>query len=145
MLSDIIECMATSDNVVRAGLTPKLRDVDTLIEMLTYEAGPASQQLLRPTSWEGGMGLLYDPPIDEFSVLKIDLSSSSSSTSSKQRAVEGPSICVVTKGEGLVKFGDASAKEEVKKGDVLFIAAQAEVEWEAQEGLEVFRAFVEVK
>ncbi len=31
-----IECMATSDNVVRAGLTPKLRDVDVLVEMLTY-------------------------------------------------------------------------------------------------------------
>ena len=27
---DCIECMATSDNVVRAGLTPKKRDVKTL-------------------------------------------------------------------------------------------------------------------
>jgi len=31
-----IEAMATSDNVVRAGLTPKLKDSKTLIEMLTY-------------------------------------------------------------------------------------------------------------
>jgi len=28
---DCIECMATSDNVVRAGLTPKFKDVETLI------------------------------------------------------------------------------------------------------------------
>ena len=28
--------MATSDNVVRAGLTPKLKDIDTLLSMLTY-------------------------------------------------------------------------------------------------------------
>jgi mannose-6-phosphate isomerase class I len=28
--------MATSDNVVRAGLTPKLRDTDILCSMLTY-------------------------------------------------------------------------------------------------------------
>ena len=34
---DCIECMATSDNVVRAGLTPKQRDVKTLCEMLTYK------------------------------------------------------------------------------------------------------------
>ncbi|KAJ1935942.1 Mannose-6-phosphate isomerase, partial [Linderina pennispora] len=34
---DCIECMATSDNVVRAGLTPKLRDVPVLVDMLTYD------------------------------------------------------------------------------------------------------------
>ncbi|GAA5900876.1 hypothetical protein JCM8208_004634 [Rhodotorula glutinis] len=32
---DIMERMATSDNVVRAGLTPKLRDVPTLTSTLT--------------------------------------------------------------------------------------------------------------
>jgi mannose-6-phosphate isomerase len=32
---DCVECMASSDNVVRSGLTPKFKDVDTLIEMLT--------------------------------------------------------------------------------------------------------------
>uniref|UniRef100_A0A0E0JDL1 mannose-6-phosphate isomerase n=1 Tax=Oryza punctata TaxID=4537 RepID=A0A0E0JDL1_ORYPU len=34
---ECIECMATSDNVVRAGLTPKYRDVQTLCSMLTYK------------------------------------------------------------------------------------------------------------
>jgi hypothetical protein len=34
-----MEVMATSDNVVRAGLTPKFKDVDTLVDMLTYAAG----------------------------------------------------------------------------------------------------------
>lgn len=29
--------MACSDNVVRAGLTPKFKDVDTLVSMLTYK------------------------------------------------------------------------------------------------------------
>jgi mannose-6-phosphate isomerase len=57
--------------------------------------------------------------------------------------VEGPSICVVTKGEGEVTWG--GDKEEIKKGDVVFIGAGEEVEWIAQDGLEVFRAFVEVK
>ena len=33
---DCIECMALSDNVVRAGLTPKMKDVKVLCNMLTY-------------------------------------------------------------------------------------------------------------
>lgn len=32
--------MARSDNVVRAGLTPKAIDVPTLLSMLTYNAKP---------------------------------------------------------------------------------------------------------
>jgi mannose-6-phosphate isomerase len=35
---DCAECMALSDNVVRAGLTPKFKDVQTLCNMLTYRA-----------------------------------------------------------------------------------------------------------
>ena len=33
---DCIECMALSDNVVRAGLTPKFKDADTLMNMLHF-------------------------------------------------------------------------------------------------------------
>jgi mannose-6-phosphate isomerase len=35
---DCVECMANSDNVVRAGLTPKFKHVDTLVKMLTYRS-----------------------------------------------------------------------------------------------------------
>ena len=38
---DCVEIMAESDNVIRAGLTPKLRDVHTLIDMLTYSTPSA--------------------------------------------------------------------------------------------------------
>lgn len=34
---ECIECMATSDNVVRAGLTSKKRDVQALLSMLNYK------------------------------------------------------------------------------------------------------------
>lgn len=39
---DCVEIMACSDNVVRAGLTPKLRDVPTLCSMLTYTYAAAA-------------------------------------------------------------------------------------------------------
>ena len=31
--------MAASDNVVRAGCTPKFKDIETLTSMLTYQTG----------------------------------------------------------------------------------------------------------
>lgn len=34
---DCVECMAPSDNVVRVGLTPKFKDVETLCKMLVYK------------------------------------------------------------------------------------------------------------
>lgn len=37
---NIIECMANSDNVVRAGLTPKFKDVSTLLDILVYTFSP---------------------------------------------------------------------------------------------------------
>ena len=46
--------MATSDNVVRAGLTPKLRDVETLCGMLTY--AQERPPVLRGDALPGGSG-----------------------------------------------------------------------------------------
>ena len=37
LYGDLVECMANSDNVVRAGLTGKYCDADVLIKMLNYE------------------------------------------------------------------------------------------------------------
>lgn len=44
---EIVETMACSDNVVRAGLTPKAIDKETLLDMLTYECG--DMQVIHPT------------------------------------------------------------------------------------------------
>jgi mannose-6-phosphate isomerase len=37
IFGNIVECMANSDNVVRAGLTNKFKDVNTLVEILKYD------------------------------------------------------------------------------------------------------------
>jgi len=44
--------MAQSDNVVRAGLTPKFKDVDTLVAMLDYT--PRSMQV-KSFPWVSGL------------------------------------------------------------------------------------------
>lgn len=43
---DGVECMACSDNVVRAGLTPKFKDVDTLVRMLDYSMASIRRNLV---------------------------------------------------------------------------------------------------
>jgi len=67
---EILECMACSDNVVRAGLTPKHKDVENLIEMLTYTMGGPDIEFGRlEHSDEGSHTLVYTPPVPEFEVL----------------------------------------------------------------------------
>ncbi|PWN40809.1 hypothetical protein IE81DRAFT_331365 [Ceraceosorus guamensis] len=122
---DIVECMASSDNVVRAGLTPKERDTETLVSMLTYNSGSAERQLMSPSPYppaEGSLSasayeevkadshglpdvpsLLYDPPIEEFCVIRTTLRSASGPQTWKeetQKPLDGPSVLIVTSGQG---------------------------------------------
>lgn len=136
--------MATSDNVVRAGLTPKLRDVPTLTSMLTYTYGPASTQLMQPTVFRSCKHTtLYDPPIEEFSVLLTDLAPGQTDT---HPAIDGPSLLIVTEGKGKLEVGEDKSDVEVKfTGQVFFVAAGKEVVLTAgkDEKFVSYRAFVE--
>ncbi|SCV70347.1 BQ2448_1741 [Microbotryum intermedium] len=114
---DIMECMATSDNVVRAGLTPKLRDYTTL----------------------------YDPPIEEFSVLLTVLEQGQTE---KFEPIDGPSILIFTELQGGasagLKVGQKKGSKVKRTGQVFFIGAGVEAEIEATGGKVVaYRAFVE--
>jgi mannose-6-phosphate isomerase len=74
MSIDIVECMACSDNVVRAGLTQKHRDKDTLCEMLTYNMQSAEQTKFTPRKHPTvPNALVYDPPTPEFTVVRINI------------------------------------------------------------------------
>ncbi|KAL2869297.1 mannose-6-phosphate isomerase pmi1 [Aspergillus lucknowensis] len=130
---DIVECMASSDNVVRAGFTPKFKDVDTLTNMLTYSYAPIEEQKLEPTDYpyavlnasaysSGSTSVLYDPPIEEFSVLKTDLRRTGAKVTFDP--LTGPSILICTSGMGKISVGNKT--EEVKEGFVFFVGANAE-------------------
>lgn len=142
---EAIECMANSDNVIRAGLTPKLRDVPNLVLGLTYETGEGTRHHVFPTGFgegeEGERDSLYDPPIEEFSVVKVDLPTGSST---QHRAVAGPSLALVAKGGGTIAWeGSEGGALEVGLGDVVFIGADTPASFSTPEGLLVYRAFVE--
>lgn len=62
--------MACSDNVIRAGLTPKPKDVETLIQVLSLESSVKKIQPLQ----EDTCTKVFRPPILEFAVAKITVS-----------------------------------------------------------------------
>lgn len=154
---DIIECMAASDNVVRAGFTPKFKDVATLVSMLTYSYAPISSQKMHPTDYpyvtfnaaaysSASGAMLYDPPIEEFSVVKTDLKRKGAKATFEM--IDGPSIVICTKGRGRISVGPKA--EEISEGYVFFVGAMAELVLEStsegeEEEFTTFKAFCELK
>jgi len=67
---DIMECMALSDNVVRAGLTPKFKDKETLENMLSYKCAQVSYCKL---STLDAYARLYRPPPGAFSEFEVEV------------------------------------------------------------------------
>lgn len=163
---EIVECMAASDNVVRAGLTPKARDVQVLVDMLTYDDTPSDAKRMKPTPFKPdeqsqsaeqytqanneAPSLEYNPPIDEFSVVRTDLQAGQSET---HRAIEGPSLLIVTQGQGSLNGHQSSIdgqdrRFDIRKaGQVYFIGAKTKITLENTsqngEALITYRAFVE--
>lgn len=141
--------MANSDNVIRAGLTPKLRDIPNLISNLTYTASLPSKHVVEPkikqSVSESSFSTLYDPPIPEFSVIQVKLPNCRKECHDE---IRGPSVAIVTEGKGKVSWGLGGGGEslDISLGDVFFVGAGTRVEFEASgvEELVVYRAFVEI-
>jgi mannose-6-phosphate isomerase len=135
--------MANSDNVIRAGLTPKLRDIPNLVNTLTYAAAPASRHFVKPLPFSAfGASTLYDPPIPEFSVVFTTLTPGQTEG---HRAIDGPSIAIIASGKGKLQWHDDSL--DVVRGETIFIGANTAIvlfaAGEEDEKLEIYRAFVE--
>ncbi|KAK3913864.1 Mannose-6-phosphate isomerase [Frankliniella fusca] len=112
---DCVECMACSDNVVRAGLTPKYIDVNTLCSMLTYNCEEADQKRFQPVALDT-YTQLFSPPVPDFAVAKIEIPAETSSYDIGPRS--SASILLAVSGSGC-------AQHQVKRGSVLFIPANA--------------------
>lgn len=93
---EIIECMACSDNVVRAGLTPKFKDVDNLVDMLTYSTGGPTIDA-GSYSPESASIIRYTPPVPEFEVMILHIDPGESLIY-KNPGV--PSILIILEGSG---------------------------------------------
>lgn len=113
---DCLECMACSDNVIRAGLTPKFKDIHTLIETLNYNGEPAEKKLFQSAKIDDLE--LFVPPVKDFSVGKIHIPITN--TFYQMRHSKYASILLVLDGEAIIKtstYGEIS----VRRGSVIFI------------------------
>ncbi|XP_021827759.1 mannose-6-phosphate isomerase 1-like [Prunus avium] len=135
IFGECVECMATSDNVVRAGLTPKHMDVKTLCSMLTYKQG--YPKILQGVALSPYV-TRYLPPFDEFEVDRCQLPQGESA---EFPAVPGPSIFVVTFGEGIIYTSDLKG-DVITEGDVLFAPANTQISITSASQLQIYRAGV---
>lgn len=145
---DCIECMACSDNVVRAGLTPKMIDVKTLCSMLIYEC-PDDDKVeeafkFKPVN-ESDHCLLYDAPVPDFSVAQLKAKVDGKAV--KFPARKSASIVIIVKALGGAYCAFKKGQNEpyvqegkVKKGLVVFLEADDVLEM-ASDGKEEILAY----
>lgn len=113
---DCIECMACSDNVIRAGLTPKYKDVDSLLQMLNYN-GDSPEKKLFSSIKKDNYFEIFVPNVKDFAVGKIHIPSGESY---KLPVDKYGSIILVLGGKGILettKYGQLN----VQRGSVIFI------------------------
>ena len=116
---DIMECMACSDNVVRAGLTPKFKDVKTLIEMLNYTPQSVEEIKFHPEKIDD-FESVYDPPVEDFTVRKV-LIPSGSQSEYEFKETEGPSIFITIRGKcKMIGGSNADKSLNLSRGTVVF-------------------------
>lgn len=119
-----MECMANSDNVVRAGLTPKEKDVKTLCEMLTYK--DEHPQLLKPEAIDSNCSL-YKPnsQCQEFALEKIEINANASYNIHPSGS---GSILLVHRGSGSVKDAKTGQQLSISQGAILYLGANQPLE-----------------
>lgn len=126
LAGDCIECMALSDNVVRAGLTPKLKDVPVLCDMLSYITG--KPHIIERVALDE-FTFLYRPPYDvcdEFEVEMVKLPRQSSKYVLPTRVCA--SLIIVTEGSNVTvedEFNNESLY--LDSGSVLFVGAGIQI------------------
>ncbi|WP_067781696.1 mannose-6-phosphate isomerase, class I [Actinomyces vulturis] len=110
-----IEVMASSDNVLRAGLTTKHVDVDEMLACVDYVAAPP----VRPApEYISSVTRAYYAPVDDFDVLVTTVRRGDGRV---QVMGHGPRIGIVV--EGSLRLGTIGGSEELTVGQAVFIPA----------------------
>jgi mannose-6-phosphate isomerase len=135
---DLVECMACSDNVIRAGLTSKYKDVSTLLETISYAAVERSP-VISPSRVEKGCSF-FNLPIAEFSFGVLEGSGGRGVVDTEQGAVvalcidgpatlrsrdSGASLSLVDGGAALLLKGSGVYECSVTSGQVFLAFAHA--------------------
>ncbi|MDR9889817.1 mannose-6-phosphate isomerase [Pseudenterobacter timonensis] len=109
-----LEVMANSDNVLRAGLTPKYIDIPELVANVKFEAKPASELLTQPV--QNGAELDFPIPVADFAFSLHQLSDREESLAQTSAAIL---FCV----EGEATLSKNDTRLQLKAGESAFIGA----------------------
>jgi mannose-6-phosphate isomerase len=108
---NIVECMANSDNVVRAGLTPKYKDIKTLTEMLEVDS---SQSIVDIRETENKV--VYKTSAEEFEIEYLKLE--------KEYLVnENDEVKIILVIDGEISLDWDNKTQTYTKGEVILIPA----------------------
>lgn len=108
-----IELMANSDNVLRGGLTPKHVDVQELLNQIKFE--PTSPNIMSGNLQVDGLERIYDTPVRDFRLSKIEIEQASVYHSTSQSL----EILIIIKGDAHLEASEKSIS--VGKGEVVAI------------------------
>ncbi|HAT1647440.1 TPA: mannose-6-phosphate isomerase [Raoultella planticola] len=107
-----LEVMANSDNVLRAGLTPKYIDIPELVANVQFVAKPADELLTQPVKHAAELD--FPIPVDDFAFSLHDLSAQESTLDQQSAAII---FCV--EGEAVLRKGEQ--RLTLKTGESAFI------------------------
>ncbi|HCD7551554.1 TPA: mannose-6-phosphate isomerase [Citrobacter farmeri] len=110
-----LEVMANSDNVLRAGLTPKYIDIPELVANVKFDAKPANQLLTTPV--KNGAELDFPIPVDDFAF-------SLHSLSPQETAIDQQSAAILFCVEGEAVLSKGEQRLVLKPGESAFISAE---------------------
>ncbi len=130
MQGQCVELMANSDNVLRAGLTPKHIDVPELMKHTIFES-------IVPDIMKGNTVLegekVYPCPVPDFGIARIDLSPTISYTNTS----DSLDILVVTEGGAVL-----NNTMVLKRGEAVAIMAHQTYTLQASGNATLYKAFV---
>jgi mannose-6-phosphate isomerase len=129
-----VEIMASSDNVLRGGLTKKHVDVGELLRVLDFGSGPVPKVLPRVVDEHEKV---YDTEAREFRLSVVTVHGD------VERDVHGPEILLVTSGDVSVASAavPTAGRLGLSRGESAFVSADEERLSLAGEGI-VYRASV---
>jgi mannose-6-phosphate isomerase len=130
MQGQCVELMSNSDNVLRAGLTPKHIDVPELIRLTRFET-------THPNIQSGQVDVAgethFPVPVDDFAITRLTISPEIN----YQHRSSSPEILVVTEGAALF-----NQELVVKRGEAVYILPNTDYQITSSGTVSLFRAWV---
>ncbi len=127
-----IELMANSDNVLRAGLTPKHVDVPELLKHVVFEE--TKPHLMSGELQKNEIETIYKSPAPDFELSKIELQK----TQKYHAKAKTAQILLIIEGEAMIQEGKTSLK--CKKGDSVLLTAEADYSISSSSKVIIYKA-----